>query len=205
MSTNNSPIDRRIKKSRTSLKEALLTLMQQKEFKEISITDIVQEADLNRGTFYNHYQYKEDLLEDIIDDVISDLVSSYRDPYQDSEIFELKNLSSSAIKVFEHVAKFSTFYTLAAKSKTLTGFQYKVCDILRNLSLQDLEESSPNPNINRELFASYHAYAILGMIIEWIDGEFKYNAAYMAEQLLEILKSNPINAIYIPNIHPNDR
>ena len=101
MSTKDDITDRRIVKSKRALKDSILSLMQKKDFKEISITEIVQGADLNRGTFYKHYPYKEDLLNDIIDDVISDLIVSYREPYKDKETLEVSKLTSHAVKVLD--------------------------------------------------------------------------------------------------------
>jgi len=170
--------------------------MQIKDFKEITIIDIVQLADVNRGTFYKHFQYKEELLEEIVNDVTIDLIASYREPYKNIEIFELRSLTDSAIKIFEHVAKYSSFYTLVVRSNELYGFQTKLCDILKNLTQHDLIDCTPNQRINKELQSSYQAYAILGMIIEWIDGGFKYSPSYMAEQLLEIIKRSNANTIY---------
>ncbi|WP_226665267.1 TetR/AcrR family transcriptional regulator [Metabacillus litoralis] len=190
MSNKNEYIDRRIVKSKKAMKDAILSLMQDKDFKEISISDIVRAADLNRGTFYKHYQYKEDLLNELIDEVIADLVASFREPYKDIEILDVKNLTTSAVKVFDHVQKYSTFYSLIVSTSVLAGFQQKFCEVLKELTLNDLNESIPNSKVNRELHASYQAYAILGLIIEWIQGNFKYSSSYMAEQLLEILKHN---------------
>lgn len=82
-------MDRRIVKSKKAMKDSLLSLMQVKDFKEVSISDIVRLADLNRGTFYKHYQFKEDLLNEIIDEVITDLVDSFRDPYKNKEVLEV--------------------------------------------------------------------------------------------------------------------
>lgn len=79
MSIKEAGNDRRVRRTKKALKESLISLIQEKEFREISVKDIVQLADLNRGTFYKHYQYKEDLLEEVIDDVILDLIASYRD------------------------------------------------------------------------------------------------------------------------------
>lgn len=188
--------DKRITRSKHLLKEALISLMQTKDFKEITIKDIVEEADLNRGTFYKHYQYKEDLLEEIIDDVISDLISSYREPYRGVETFEVTKLTISSIKIFEHVEKHKEFYTLIVNSNTLIGFQNRICDVLKDLALHDLYEHLPNTKINRELQASYHAYAIIGMIMEWIQGGFKYSSTYLAKQLLEFIMQHKGNAVY---------
>jgi AcrR family transcriptional regulator len=203
MTIKNNNIDRRISKSKNALKEALLVLMKKKDFKKISITDIVQLADLNRGTFYKHYQYKEDILEEIIDDVITDLIASYREPYKESESFDVSKLSPSAIKVFDHVWKYANFYTLIVQSNALLGFQNRFCNVLKTLALQELSDQMSNPNINRELHASYQAYAILGMIIELVNEGFKYSSIYMAEQLLEIIMNSKTNTIVKPNIVGN--
>jgi AcrR family transcriptional regulator len=203
MSSKDEIIDRRIVKSKKALKDSILALMQKKDFKDISITEIVQEADLNRGTFYKHYPYKEDLLNEIIDDVISDLIASYREPYKDRETFEVNKLTSHAIKVFEHVKKHANFYTLMVDSNALPGFQYKLCDILKNLSIQDFDDHDHDSSVNRELLSSYHSYAIFGMIIEWINGGFKYSSNYMAEQLLTIINRNQPAAVMRPKIDRN--
>lgn len=189
-------VDRRISRSKHLLKEALISLMKTKDFKGVTIKDIVDRADLNRGTFYKHYQYKEDLLEEIIEDVISDLITSYREPYKGEETFEVTKLTISSIKIFDHVEKHKEFYTLIVNSNTLLGFQNRICQILKDLALHDLTVPLPYTKINRELQASYHAYAILGMIMEWIRGGFKYSSTYLAEQLLEYIKQDKENAVY---------
>ncbi|MBT2642839.1 TetR/AcrR family transcriptional regulator [Bacillus sp. ISL-41] len=199
MSVKSDYIDRRILKSKRALKEALISLMKMKEFKEITVKDLVQGADLNRGTFYKHYQYKEDLLNEIIDDVITDLIESYREPYINKENFEVDKLTTSAIKVFDHVSQYSDFYSLIVQSTTLTGFQHKMTKVLKELTLKDLSDQIKNEKINKELHASYQAFAIAGLIIEWIEGGYKYSSHYMAEQLLEIIKYNSSNAVFRPN------
>lgn len=194
MSETLNSMDRRIKKSKAALKAALIHLMQKHPFKEISITDIVQRADLNRGTFYRHYQYKEDLFNEIIDDVIQDLVTSFRKPYQGLKEFEVGLMPSSAITIFEHVHQHAQFYTLVVKSEASSNFQRMICDVLRDLSLQDLNQIFPQ-HINPELLASYQSHAIFGMIMEWIRQDFKHSPAYMAEELFKIIHYRPDNVV----------
>ena len=193
MSTTPPSMDRRIRKSKVALKNALLTLMQTKDFKHISITDIVQLADLNRGTFYKHYPDKEELLEEIIDEVMKDLITSYRAPYESLTVFEVSKLTASAIKIFEHVATNANFYTLLGKSNILTGLQARVCNELSQLILHDISTKTMHPKTNFKMLANYQAYAIWGMITVWIDSEFLYSPDYMAEQLLAILHKNLFN------------
>lgn len=80
-------MDRRVKKTKQALNQALFTLLDQKPFQQITITDIVTEADVNRGTFYKHYRDKEELLDSIIEEILTDLKSAYQDPYLHSTHF----------------------------------------------------------------------------------------------------------------------
>lgn len=186
-------VDRRVSKSKHALKQALITLMDQKPFKRITISEIVELADLNRGTFYKHYQDKEDLLNDLINDVFSDLTDSYRAPYHNQSTFYYDRLSASAIKIFDHVAKYSTFYTIVIHDDALPGFLNKIGELLKDLSISDHIKDFDDPVIDHELMASYQSYAILGLIVEWVKGGFKYTPTYMATQLLYILaKESPI-------------
>ena len=190
--------NRSINKSKKALKDALIILMKAKEFNKISITDLVNVADLNRGTFYKHYQSTEELLNDLIDNVIGDLIQSYREPYLQTNEFIIEELTTSSIKIFEHVDSYSDFYTNIVNSNVLPGFQNKICDVLKQLALQDLEVVVLNKNarINTDLFSSFNAYAIFGLIVEWIKSDFTYSPTYMAEQLIEILKYNSTKTIF---------
>lgn len=59
---SDSPLDPRVRRTRRWLQEALIALLQEKSFADISITDITRQADLARVTFYQHFENKEALL-----------------------------------------------------------------------------------------------------------------------------------------------
>jgi AcrR family transcriptional regulator len=54
--------DRRRRKTRQQLRSALLSLLKEKRYEEISVQDIIEQADVARSTFYIHYVDKDDLL-----------------------------------------------------------------------------------------------------------------------------------------------
>ena len=68
-----NPEDRRARRSRKLLKESLLTLMKRKAFSEISVRDIAEEADMNRGTFYLHYSGTLELLQSLEAELLEEL------------------------------------------------------------------------------------------------------------------------------------
>lgn len=194
--------DRRIDKTQKALKSALIKLMAEKDLPHITVTEIVKKADVNRGTFYKHYEVKEELLEATIQDVIESLIQAYRHPYLNKERFTMKDLSASKIKLFEHVAANADFYrVIMLHPSVLPGFQNRLCEVLKKLSIQDLKFIPNTGTIDVELQASYQSHALFGMIFEWVKGGFKYTPEHMAQQLLEILSNQPFSSGYqtMPN------
>ena len=61
------------KRSKALIRNALIALMREKPFEDITVTDIVNRADINRGTFYAHFKSPGDVLDRIQSDAISEL------------------------------------------------------------------------------------------------------------------------------------
>lgn len=62
--------NRRSRMTRLMMRTALIELMQEKPFRQITIKDLCERADLNRTTFYLHYRDQEDVLEEIGRDTV---------------------------------------------------------------------------------------------------------------------------------------
>ena len=48
--------DRRVSKTRNAITNTLLKLMEEKPLSEITVSELTELADVNRKTFYNHYE-----------------------------------------------------------------------------------------------------------------------------------------------------
>jgi len=70
-------IDPRIRRTRAAIQGAFMRLMQKKEYDAITVTDISEEAQINRKTFYAHYETKEHLYARIMEEMFLDLFSSF--------------------------------------------------------------------------------------------------------------------------------
>ena len=56
-------IDRRVQRTRTALYDALVQLIRIKPYRDISVDDILRQANVGRSTFYAHFRSKDELLD----------------------------------------------------------------------------------------------------------------------------------------------
>jgi AcrR family transcriptional regulator len=59
--------DRRIERTRTALRAALVDLVLSEGYENVGVDDVVRRADVGRSTFYMHYRTKDDLLRQILE------------------------------------------------------------------------------------------------------------------------------------------
>ena len=64
-------------RSKRLIREALISMMREKPFEKITITDIVRTADINRGTFYAHFRDISEVLDSVKELAFSDLKETF--------------------------------------------------------------------------------------------------------------------------------
>lgn len=82
---NNRQTDRRVQRTRRALRDALISLMTERGWDEVSVQDICDRADIGRSTFYVHFQNKEELLDgglsDLRHELRSQIVTNDKEPF----------------------------------------------------------------------------------------------------------------------------
>jgi AcrR family transcriptional regulator len=76
--TEPQPIDRRTRRTRRALQEALLNLAEEKELETITVQEITDRADINRATFYQHYRDKDALISSALDVLFEEVTAEDR-------------------------------------------------------------------------------------------------------------------------------
>lgn len=66
-------VDRRTKYTKFVIKQSMLTILKNKPLRKITVTEICSLADINRSTFYSHYNDPYDLFNSITDDFIESI------------------------------------------------------------------------------------------------------------------------------------
>ncbi len=120
-------------RSKKLIKNAFSELLQKKDFEKITVTEIVNSAQLNRGTFYAHYSNTIDVLEEIENDVSEQILfffSSYKDSIIENPTPFLKNIAKFLQKDFE-------FYKRLICAKMGDHFIDRLKDFFINMVIED--------------------------------------------------------------------
>lgn len=182
-------------RTKKALKLALISLLNDKQLREITIKEIVSTAGYTRGTFYAHYQYKEDLLDEIIIDTIDGFVLAFKEPYEGKrEQYDIRFLTYSTVKIFNYVSENNEAFSLFYKRENM-GFQEKLMEAISIIYNEEFDFLFPGvpDHINREIVINQNAFTLLGLLSYWIKSNYKYSAQYMTEQTLEIARLKHIN------------
>lgn len=182
--------DMRVMKTKQALYHALIELLANKTLETISISEICRHAKVNRGTFYLHYQQKEDLFEEYFKKLMLDLEDCYNEPYRYIRRLTPKELDPSTIRIFHHVKKHKDFYKIVFSRNSSLHYYYLFYEKIKSLM-------GKNTNIitdgvtDPDLLISYQGNAIVGMVMHWSEEEFSSSAEYMNQQLAHFLKNYP--------------
>lgn len=173
----NNRMDRRSQRTRQMLSAALVDLMLQKRYDEITVQDIIDRADVGRSTFYAHYLDKDDLL-------VSDftrVVDALSEHIRQSEPPAPGSPTSLAL-FFEHVRAHQHVYRALVRGGGIDLLFKTGHERLRQNIEQHLRELLPAgeaPAAPLPLVADYMAGAILTMLKWWLDHDMPLAPAEM--------------------------
>jgi AcrR family transcriptional regulator len=160
--------DRRVLRTRDILGDALVELMHEKSFDEITVQQVLDRAGVGRSTFYTHYRDKDDLflsdLEDFLEGFSTYLTRKGADVRRIAPVAEL----------FSHLADMREFYAALVAS----GKADDVRVLGRGYFARSIEERLRMAGVSMESMAmAAQAHALAGSLFAlldwWIDHDMK--------------------------------
>jgi AcrR family transcriptional regulator len=173
-------IDPRIVRSRRMLMDALVKLLSRKEFEDISIQEIADEATLNRATFYLHYPDKNALLRAMTAERFRELVARRGLSFTDCD----GALRAIALGVCDYLAETTGCPAQLAKMPLEGSIIPAVEDIFR----QGANSHPVKPGVDLDLLATTAAWAIFGAARGWFQTPDRIPAEEMAGKIEAMVK-----------------
>ena len=155
-------LDRRIRRTRRALADALISLTSERPYLSIQVRDITDRADVGYATFYRHYESKDDLMLAIFAEISAELESSAGEPA--GEYFE-----QEGILLFEHVQKYEGLYRSILQSWEFVGKLKKLLAWRVEEHIQRHAGELGELAFPAELAANHMVAALIGLIEWWLE------------------------------------
>jgi AcrR family transcriptional regulator len=172
--------DPRILRSRHMLMEALAKLLTRKNFDDISIQEIADEATLNRATFYLHYPDKSALLQAMAAARFGELIARRGLSFTDCD----GALRAIALGVCDYLAETAGCPGQLAKMP-LEG---SIIPVVENMFRKGAADHAMAPGVDPELLATTAAWAIFGAARSWYQTADRIPAEEMAAKIEAMVK-----------------
>ncbi|NPV74982.1 MAG: TetR/AcrR family transcriptional regulator [Anaerolineae bacterium] len=192
-------LDRRQRRSRRLLRDALFALILEKGYDAVTVEEITRRADLGRATFYLHYRDKEDLLLQCLEETADGLAEQIgllqpaRPQEEDGHLQADFSGKSPVLLVFQHAAQNASIYRVILRGEGA----YKVSRRIREIASRYAAEffsarlgygdGEPRSTIPIEVVANYFAGSLLGMLTWWLESGMPYSPEQMSETFRQLL------------------
>jgi AcrR family transcriptional regulator len=176
--------DRRTRKTRQILRDALLTLLKAKRYEDISVQDIIERADVARSTFYVHYVDKDDLL--------TGKHGIFAENLGEQMLAHAGKRSASAFSSrtwFYHIQDQGEILKLIAKDSAMELAMKTLRGIIHN-SIQDgmqVHDQMKAANVPLPLMVDYLADTLMTLIKWWFKNDMKYTPEQMDKMFQELV------------------
>ncbi|MFJ8413429.1 TetR/AcrR family transcriptional regulator [Bacillus paramycoides] len=184
-------IDLRVIKTQRAIKNTFIQLIEEVGFEKVNVRKLIERAEVNRSTFYLHYQDKYDLLNKIEDELLEGLRHIIMDTTLTKTV-EQNSVSDSRLEKMNKVANYlfdnKKIIRLLTSDKGDPTFLSKIGGIFESIWID--KKVVIIPNIPKRYAFAVLAGMLTNLIGEWIRSDFEETpeqfsqiAVYMTKEL----------------------
>ena len=171
-------LDRRVRRTYKLLGDALISLILEKGYEDITIKDITERADVAYVTFFRHYKTIDELLKQRLDEIIKELLERLEESYATGY-----DAANEGTMIFEHAYENQGLYRVLLGSSGAFHVMQHLKQTIASIALGDCETTfRENPgNLPLEIACNHYASSILGLIEWWLRNDMPYPPERMGE------------------------
>lgn len=176
--------DRRVRRTQKSLHEALIALLLEKNYDELTVQEILDRADVGRSTFYMHFDDKDQLLLHGIEELHGVLDSALqRDRARMKPDERIVGFSRA---MFEHADEYRNVYYALLNTRAWPRVRQRVESVLEQLirresSAEIQKLKRPKSDVPVDLFVHYLAASFLAVLVWWLERRSRLTPARIDE------------------------
>lgn len=167
-----TPLDARMQRSRRVLRDALLALLEEKPFDQVTVREITARAKVGYATFFRHYASKEALLHDLAAGQISDLLD------MTVPVLFVANSRESCRAMCAYVLERRILWTALLTGGASSTVREEFIRQARALTARTRKRSSWLP---RDLVTVWSTGGVIDVLAWWLSQRETYSADQIAE------------------------
>lgn len=173
-------------RSKKLIRLAFIELLQTKALDRITVTNIVEKADLNRGTFYAHYADINMLIQSIEDEIVQSL---YELLSEAKGTYLLKDPLTLFLKISQYLEENKELIIVLMGSQTTNLFIVQLPDLIAKhlASSEDIDEEVRSSSSFKER-CYFYAGGAGSLYMAWFRGTVSGSLEDVAYRLAEIIK-----------------
>ena len=173
--------DRRVRKTKTAIKDALVELMQKQHISGISIRAICEEADINRSTFYAHYADQYDLLAQIENELMEKLKQHLEEQdYSDNRPISDQVLTS----ILEYLRENAQLFRILLSENSDFHFQQ---DIMELAAIVTSRTTIAKDKSIQAYLNDFGLSGCISVIKRWLDSGMHESPATLADFIVTVV------------------
>jgi len=196
--------DKRVMRTKQLIRNALTELMKEKGFDGITVRDLTEKAQINRGTFYLHYQDKYDLLEQSEEEMLAEIATIVQsiNPHDAISYTGQNEPFPIILRLFEYFQANADFMTVILGPNGDPAFQVKLKDFIKSTFLRIISAQVPPEEmlVPIDFLSSYLSSAHLGVIQYWLESGMKKTPS---EVTLILAKMSLLGPGYVAGLKRN--
>lgn len=170
--------------------EALLLLLEKKEYEFITVKEICQKAGVNRSTFYLHYESIDDLLFEAIDMINKKFNTAFK-----NEVIKPDNLDKNDLFLIEDKYLIPYLHFIKENKKIYklihkNPFIFKTQDVftkLYNDLFSVILDKYGVPDNEKEYIFSFFSFGLVAIIQKWIENDCKDDIELIADLMKRVI------------------
>ncbi len=148
------------KSVKSMIKEAFVKLMDEKSYMDLTVTDIVNKAEVARASFYRNYQSIADIMDDIVDDISSEIMATVLPVIQSNDEREWREL------LFYMFYRFPKHHSVSSKKRP-----ENISELFSRMDdrFQMIEQSNGFSNLKDKYLGIGKLGLIVNIIKKWMN------------------------------------
>ena len=173
--------DRRIRRTQKLLGEALIALVLEKGYKNITIQEVTERADIGYRTYFRHYSGLDELSIDIARGRLEELYEVMGLPKVGDEVNDpIAVFRQSGKDLFKHIQKEKDIFKVLLLDDSLYFVHKPVMQMACKKS-EELLGTIPNPKISAAITANHIIASVFALMRWWLENDMPHSPQKMGE------------------------